>query len=62
MNFGYGELGYNSEGDFEAVDQAIEAAVNLSNEKGLTAICVWDEYDVVHAVVIDGEIFDKRTY
>jgi len=58
--FWYGELGYNGEEEFNSLDEAIDAAVEHSIGTGLTPICVWDKSDDVLAVVVAGEIFDKR--
>lgn len=56
----FGELGYEADGEFSSQKQAEEAALKSSLEKGTVAISIWDEFDEVIAVAIDGEIFDKR--
>lgn len=58
--FFIGELGYDHQGEFTELKIAEAAAVELSIDSGTTAISIWDEYEEVVSVVVDGEIFDKR--
>lgn len=59
--FYWGEWGFMPDGENANRTLAEEGAIEHSIGMGETPVCLWNEHDEVLAVVIEGEIFDKRT-
>lgn len=55
-----GEFGYEADMECSSKDIAEKAALSKSDEDHTRAIAIWNEFDEVVAVVIDGSVFEKK--
>jgi hypothetical protein len=58
--YSYGEIGYEPEGDFDSLRDALDAAICHSVGMGVNPIGVWDSDDKLLLVLIEGDVFERQ--
>jgi hypothetical protein len=56
----YGEIGYEPEGEFNSLRDALDAAICHSVDMGVNPIGVWDKDENLMLVVIEGDVFERQ--
>lgn len=59
--FYYGEIGFQYEGQHENLEEVEKQAIEHSIAMGENPIAVFNHDEEVISIIIEGEIFDKRT-
>ena len=55
--YSFGEIGFECEASFDALRDALDAAISHSVDIGDNPIGIWDEGEQLLLVVIEGDVF-----
>tara|TARA_Y100000310_G_C20622076_1_gene783924 strand:+ start:1154 stop:1348 length:195 start_codon:yes stop_codon:yes gene_type:complete len=58
--FHYGEFGFQHEGVGDTFDEVEKEAIEHSVALGLNPVGIWDADENMVAVVIEGEVFERK--